>query len=68
MAKLSLIYNGLNQKLIKLINFLDGSTLADNLIKNCKIDYLSSVSISVEATENDQEHLATVRYRITSLV
>ena len=65
MAKITLIYNGLNQKLINSINFLDGSSLTDNLIKNYKVDLLP---ITAEVIDNDQEHLATTRYRITSLV
>ena len=67
MAKITLIYYGLNKKLITSINFLDDFTLADNLIKNHKEDYLSSALTPAEAVDNDQEHLDTIMYTITRL-
>ena len=51
-------YNYLNLKMITTINTLDGSTLSDNLITSHQVDYMSSVLISAEAVENNQEHLA----------
>ena len=50
-------YNYLNQKVITAINTLDGSKLGDNLITSHELDYMSSGLISVEAVENNQEHL-----------
>ena len=50
-------YNYLNQKVITAINTLDGSKLGDNLITSHQLDYMSSGLISVEAVENNQEHL-----------
>ena len=57
----------LPEKLITVINTLDGSTLAINPIKNQKVDYLSSV-LKNQVAKNDQEHLSARRYRIPSSV
>ena len=43
-------------------NNLDGCTLADNLIKSHQLDLFSSGFISAEAVDNEQEHLAAIRY------
>ena len=43
--------------MITTINTLDGSKLGDNLITSHQLDYMSSGLISVEAVENNQEHL-----------
>ena len=43
-------------------NALDGFMLADNLIKSHQLDLVSSGFISAEAVDNDQEHLAAIRY------
>ena len=48
MANIALTFNVLNEKLITSINLLDGFTLADNLIKNHKVDYLYSAVILAE--------------------
>ena len=50
-------YNYLNQKVITAINTLDGSKLGHNLITSHELDYMSLGLISVEAVENNQEHL-----------
>ena len=49
-------------------NTLDGSALADKLITNHQVDYLSSAFIQHEAVEKEQEHPVTIRYSITSFV
>ena len=45
-----LTHGGLNEKLITVIDSVDGSTLAG---KYCKVDYLSSALIPAEAVDND---------------
>ena len=49
--------NYLNQKVITAINILDGSTLGNNLVTSCQVDYLSSAIIPAEAAEINQEYL-----------
>ena len=62
-------YNYLNQKVITAINTLDGSKLGHNLITSHELDYMSSGLISVEAVENNQEHLVENKLgNIASLV
>ena len=67
MDELRELFNDLNGKLISAINALDGSTLAGKLIKSYQVDYLSSALILAEADDNDQEHLAAIRYSIMPL-
>ena len=62
-------YNYLNQEVITTINTLDGSKLGHNLITSHELDYMSSGLISVEAVENNQEHLVENKVgNIASLV
>ena len=44
--------------MITATNFLDGSTLGDNLITSRQVDYMSSALIPAEGVENDQDYLA----------
>ena len=61
-------YNYLNQKVITTSNTLDG-LMWDNVIMSHQVDYLSSVLISAEAVENNQEHLVAKKVgSIRSLV
>ena len=53
MDQLRDLYNYLNQKVVTVIDTLDGSTLGDNLITSHQVDYVSSVLIPAEAVEND---------------
>lgn len=59
--------NGLNQKLINTINTLDGSTLANKLTNNNKIDYQSSALIPIEAFKRAACY-NKVQYHIFNLV
>ena len=43
--------------MITAINILDGSTLGNNLVTSCQVDYLSSAIIPAEAAEINQEYL-----------
>ena len=52
--------------MITAINTLDGSKLGDNLITSHELDCMSSGLISVEAVENNQEHL--VENKVGSIV
>ena len=55
--------------MITAINTLDGSKLGHNLITSHELDYMSSGLISVEAVENNQEHLVENKVgNIASLV
>ena len=48
------LLNYLKQKMIAVINTVDGSMLKDNLITSHQVDYMSSVLIPAEAVEIDK--------------
>ena len=63
------LYICLNQNVITATNFLDGSPLRDYLIRSDQVDYMSSVLISSEGVENNDECLAASKVgSIRSLV
>ena len=53
--------------MIAAIDTVDGSTLGDNLITSCQVDYMSLVLIPAEAVKNDQEHLVTCSNKVGSI-
>ena len=61
------LYDYSNQKVITVINILDGSTLGDNLITNHQVDYISSALIPAEAVKNEQEHLCLRNHSYTRI-
>ena len=61
------LWNYLNQKMIAAINIADDSTLGDNLITSLQVDYMSSVLISAEAVENDQENITSSSNKVGSI-
>ena len=61
------LQNYLNQKMIAAINIADDSTLGDNLITSLQVDYMSSVLISAEAVENDQENITSSSSKVGSI-
>ena len=66
-SQLKALYNYLNQKVITATNFLDGSTMGDNLITSRQVDYMSSALIRAEGVENDQDYL-TPSNKVGSIV
>ena len=57
------------EKLITTITNIDGSALAEKLITNHQIDYLSPARIAAEAVEHMAKSMySAIRYSITSLV
>ena len=61
------LWNYLNQKMIAAINIADDSTLGDNLITSLQVDYMSSVLISAEAVENDQENITSSSNKVGTI-
>ena len=62
------LYNYLTQKVMTVINTLDGSTFKDNLITSHQVEYMSSVLNPAGAVENEQEHYSNKVGSLTSLV